>query len=365
MSITQSNSVSAQNPISAGKVEDKLSNTEQVIALIGQLTEAMRNAIGDIRKINGNTKLLALNARIEAARSGESGAAFGVVAQEMQTLSGQTAIVADYLSNKTHASIAELVTIISGNVRGTRLADIALNSVDLVDRNLYERTCDVRWWATDSAIVNALNQLGNQTAAHASQRLRVILNAYTVYHDLVICDREGKVIANGRPDIYESLQQDVERTAWFQMAMQSASGDEFGFQGPVNSTLVNGQSSLIYSCSVRKDGLSTGPILGVLGVVFKWEAFAQAILQNLPLDPVEKERTLGLIIESNGALVASSRTLSSDYRFPMERFSQLVSNRKGYAFEEIDGKDYCVAQADAPGFETYSTGWRAVLMQEV
>lgn len=49
----------------------------------------------------------------------------------------------------------------------------------------------------------------------------------------------------------------------------------------------------------------------------------------------------------------------------MERFSQLASNRKGYAFERIDGKDYCVAQADAPGFETYSTGWRAALMQEV
>jgi len=88
--------------MSAAKAEDKLSNTEQVIALIDQLTEAMNDAIGDIRKINGNTKLLALNARIEATRSGTSGAAFGVVAQEMQTLSGRTAIVADYLSNQTN-----------------------------------------------------------------------------------------------------------------------------------------------------------------------------------------------------------------------------------------------------------------------
>ncbi|MFK5283867.1 hypothetical protein ACI3PL_30250, partial [Lacticaseibacillus paracasei] len=79
-------------------------------------------------------------------------------------------------------------------------------------RNLYERTCDVRWWATDSAIVNALHELDGPTAAYASQRLRVILNAYTVYHDLVICDREGKVIANGRPDIYGSVGQDVERS---------------------------------------------------------------------------------------------------------------------------------------------------------
>ena len=37
--------------------------------------------------------------------------------------------------------------------RGERMVDLALNAVELIDRNLYERTCDVRWWATDSAVV--------------------------------------------------------------------------------------------------------------------------------------------------------------------------------------------------------------------
>ena len=34
--------------------------------------------------------------------------------------------------------------------QGARLADLALNAIEIIDRNLYERTCDVRWWATDS-----------------------------------------------------------------------------------------------------------------------------------------------------------------------------------------------------------------------
>ncbi len=345
--------------------EKALSNTERVIGLIDQLTLAMDDAIGHIRKINGNTKLLALNARIEAARSGDSGAAFGVVAQEMQTLSGQTANVADALSSKTHASIGELVSIISGNVRGTRLADLALNCVDLTDRNLYERTCDVRWWATDSAIVNALAELDDASIRYASQRMGVILNAYTVYYDLVICNREGIVVANGRPDLYGSREQDVSRSQWFQRAMHSTSGDQFGFEGPVNSTLVNSQASLIYSCGVRKEGQSTGSLLGVLGVLFRWEDFARAILQNLPLDQVEKDRTLGLIIESDGSIVASSKTLPMDYRFPVDRFHRTMSEEKGYIFERMDGKDCCIAIAKAPGFETYSTGWYSVLIQEV
>ena len=30
-----------------------------------------------------------------------------------------------------------------------------LTNIDLIDRNLYERSCDVRWWATDSSVVDA------------------------------------------------------------------------------------------------------------------------------------------------------------------------------------------------------------------
>jgi hypothetical protein len=295
----------------AKRPDEPLSNTERVISLIDQLTIALDNAIGEIRKINGNTKLLALNARIEAARSGDSGAAFGVVAQEMQALSGQTAVVADSLCNRTHASIAELVETISGSVRGTRLSDLALNCVDLVDRNLYERTCDVRWWATDSAIVDALEVADKAMVDHAIRRMGVILNAYTVYHDLVVCNRDGIVIANGRPDLFNAGGQDVSRSSWFQVAMHSSSGDAYAFEGPIHSPLVNNHSSLVYSCGVRQEGLSSGRVLGVLGVLFKWEAFAHAILQGLPLDQAEQDRTLGLIIDSDGSLVASSKATSS------------------------------------------------------
>ena len=96
--------------------------TEQVLSIVKQLAGAMNTAINEIREINDNAKLLSLNAaRIEAARAGSSGAAFGVVAQEMQGLSNKTASVADQMANKTQESISNLVGIIGGNVRGTRL----------------------------------------------------------------------------------------------------------------------------------------------------------------------------------------------------------------------------------------------------
>ena len=39
---------------------------------------------------------------------------------------------------------------------------------DLIDRNLYERTCDVRWWATDDSLVQALTKHTQAAYQYAS-----------------------------------------------------------------------------------------------------------------------------------------------------------------------------------------------------
>ena len=343
----------------------QLTNTEQVVAIISQLMTTVGSAINEIRSINENTKLLALNARIESARFGEKGAAFGVVAKEMQGLSGRTALVASDMSTDTQHSIEQLMTLISGNVLGTRLADISLNCLDLTDRNLYERTCDVRWWATDASIVDALSNPSPQTHAHASKRMGIILNAYTVYSDLVLVDKQGIVVANGRPEQFNSRDRDESNSLWFRQSQISRSGDEYGFQSAHESPLANGNPSLIYSCSVRTMGQSNGAFLGALGVVFNWSNFANAILSGLPLDDVERQRTVVYILERDGSIVACSKPMPSNYRFPMQRYSSLLNGEEKYVQETVDGKEYCVAYAKAPGFETYSTNWHAFLVQQI
>ena len=97
-------------------------------------------------------------------------------------------------------------------------------------RNLFERTADVRWWATDAAIVDCLSDPTPNKLRSASERLSVILGAYTVYLDLWICDRNGRVVANGRPDRYpQAKRTSVAHSAWFSTAMRLATGDEFTF----------------------------------------------------------------------------------------------------------------------------------------
>ncbi len=61
----------------------------------------------DILKVNSATKvLLALNARIEASRAGEHGAAFCNRAQEMQRLSERTSDIAGFMADETQKEYA-------------------------------------------------------------------------------------------------------------------------------------------------------------------------------------------------------------------------------------------------------------------
>lgn len=339
---------------------------ERIAALGRQLAQDLESSRSEIGSINLQTRLLSLNARIEAARAGSVGDSFGVVAGEMIQLSERTEEVSKDLQKAAEATLAELLRIsdaLGTEVRGKRLSDLALNNIDLIDRNLYERSCDVRWWATDSAVVDALSTPSAEAAAYASKRLGVILNAYTVYFDIVLVDREGRVVANGRPQQYRSTGATVKDRTWFRSALQAASGDEFGFEGPFRSPLVNNESVLVYSCPVCEQGDAHGRQLGVLGILFRWDALADTIVRNTPVDASEKAHTRACILAPDGSLLADSSGQALQGKLSLPDREKLFASPKSFREVLIDRVPHLIGHARAPGFETYSTGWHSVVLQ--
>ena len=354
---------------SAKEKRSQDSSPERIALLSSEMAEKVGKAITEIGDVNDTARLLSFNAQIEAARAGgSSGAAFAVVATAMQELSGKTADVAKRMASETGEAMAELREIsgaLATHVRGTRLSDLALTNIDLIDRNLYERSCDVRWWATDSSCVDALADPGKETADYCSRRLGVILNSYTVYKDLVLCNLDGKVIANGSPRQYKSVGHDCSGSQWFREALAHSSGEEFGFQAVHASALVSGQRILAYSCGVREKGDAKGRLLGVLGILFDWDSLAQNIVHNTPIDPADVARSRVCIIDSEGEVLADSKDRQLEERLELPDQKRLLSEKKNFVIVRQDGKLRCIAHAHAPGYETYSTGWHSVIIQDL
>lgn len=341
---------------------------ERIRELAETLLTRIRGSIKSIGEINLQARVLSMNAQIEAARAGEAGLSFGVVGQEMVGLSVRTQDAAGKLQLESEGAMLELVEIsrqLASSVRGTRYADLALTNIDLIDRNLYERSCDVRWWATDASVVSVLSDPSDEARKHACERLGVILKAYTVYFDIVVADLAGNVVANGRPQQFASIGTNHADAEWFTAALATNNGDEFGFHSAHLSPLAGNAPVLVYSCKVCAGGDARGEPLGVLGVVFNWAALGEKVVQNTPLGDEDRGRARCCIVDADGRILADSTGSSLRQRIDLRVLGDALDAPKGYRLVNLAGRPHVIAHANSPGFETYATGWHSLIVREL
>ncbi|MBB6287173.1 MULTISPECIES: methyl-accepting chemotaxis protein [unclassified Pseudomonas] len=98
------------------QLASRLEGTNQTVQGLATQTEQIGSVLEVISSIANQTNLLALNAAIEAARAGEQGRGFAVVADEVRSLAQRTAV-----------STQEIKTIIEGLQQGSRQAVEAMH----------------------------------------------------------------------------------------------------------------------------------------------------------------------------------------------------------------------------------------------
>lgn len=136
---------------------------------ISEASMKISEIIAVIETISFQTNLLALNASVEAARAGENGRGFSVVASEVRSLAGRSAIAAKEIKTLIEDSVkkvSEGSALV--NETGNTLQEI-VESVTKVSSLVIEITSSTNDQASGVEITNqAVSQIGDSTQKNAA-----------------------------------------------------------------------------------------------------------------------------------------------------------------------------------------------------
>ncbi|MCZ2721616.1 methyl-accepting chemotaxis protein [Marinomonas sp. 15G1-11] len=177
-----------QSVTNINNLSKSVSHASTVIIKLAKESENIAQVLGVIQGIAEQTNLLALNAAIEAARAGEQGRGFAVVADEVRTLASRTqqsteniqTMIADLESGVSEA--VDAINSGSGQVEEVvNMSQRVKESLNTVEATI-NQTNDIIYQiatATDqqSGAVNEINQNISSLNTLSSENLEVILNS--------------------------------------------------------------------------------------------------------------------------------------------------------------------------------------------
>lgn len=341
---------------SAFKRDSSAVHNHHYAAIIDQ-SDSFPQELGEIRKasldINADLGLLVLNGQIASAR--KNAAEFMPVLEAIKQVGTDIA----HIFTSSVNSLQE-VTVLSSHLNNAGF--LASLAVDIMDRNLYERANDCRWWALTSAFRRNLakTDITELNKRQLSAILTYINNLYTVYTNLYLYDVHGEIIAVSNPQETHIVGRKLDDSTGFRDALREANSQSYSVSNFLSTALYDDRPTYIYNSAIT-DLTETNKVIGGIGIVFDSEPQFSAMLteilpKNADGSPIKNSFAAftdrkGIILSTvNNATHAVSEKLPID-----EAYLKLSNGQTSSTLIKYSGRNYVLGVAVSKGYREYKT----------
>ncbi|MFA6191291.1 MAG: chemotaxis protein CheW [Sulfurimonas sp.] len=293
----------------------------------------------DITVWNGNVK-------IANTKSGDNSFSKSLLIEISKTGSRTKTIFEESIANLNNTVISSILNDVSF------LAKLA---IDIMDRNLYERANDCRWWALTTFFRKSLKS-ENADSEAMSKILAYINNLYTVYTNIFIYDKNGVIVAVSNQEERHIIGNRL-NNSWVLDTLALTDSQFYCVSSYAKSSLYSHRSTYIYGASIT-DIDNHSEVLGGIAIVFNSEPEFYAMLEDtLPKNNegqteqsyfalfCDKEKT---IISSTNKGLKIGDTLNID-----NSFFNLKSGESYANIIEYEGKYFSVGASLSKGYREY------------
>lgn len=173
----------------------QINEVSDVINSLGEHTAAIGSILDTIRGISEQTNLLALNAAIEAARAGDQGRGFSVVADEVRSLAQRAASATDEIQikiDKFQLDSQQAIAQMTESRAQTDTVVSATNDIDVVLQKIFDEISVINDMNTQvatateeqSIVVEDISRNINDISASSENTLHITKNLVSVSEQL-------------------------------------------------------------------------------------------------------------------------------------------------------------------------------------